>query len=261
MIYEKKRNILRSICTIFTIFALKLQLSLMKHYIFSILAVITLLSSCGNSTPSTTPVHPAEPSIVPTTDDEMRNLVTAMTASNEWDKIMSKDFLSIMDEARHMTLGNRDNLAYDSFDWTCHTQNDDYTHAIDSIHIGTDSVNVDMTYTDASHQIAYTLVMKHERGKWCIDDVKWAGKDAPADTERHMAQAAIDDAANYLTSCDANFIVESRILPLAREAGTAQAPELAKSIETVRNYLKQNRGYTPEHEQQIANVVQQLKKE
>ena len=233
----------------------------MKQYILSIVAIAALLASCSKPAPSTTPLHPAEDYIVPTTQDEMQHLAEAMTASDDWGKFMSSELLSLMDEATHLTMGNCDSVAYVPFDWTCRAQGDNYTNDIDSIYIGTDSVNIAMLHTVGAQHTPFTLVMKHIHGKWCVDDIKWQGKASPADTERHLAQDYIDNAVNWLSTSDAGYIVDSRIKPLATRV--KQQPELkdqlVKDIETVHNYIKQNRGYDSRLEQIIALTLQDIK--
>lgn len=237
----------------------------MKRIIFPIFALLVLLSACKDKTPpSTTPLHPSETGIVPTNEDEMTNLVHAMTDNDEWHLFMTEGLLSLMDEASHLTLANRDSVAYTPFNWNCKihaNEAQEHNNAIEKVNIGEDSVTIDMLYTDAANKIAYTLVMRYTKGHWCIDDIKWTGKEAPADTERHIAQAYIDDAVNQLTTTDAGFMVANRIKPIADACknNPSLAENAIKDIETAHNYLKQNRGYTPELEQDIAEVLQEIK--
>lgn len=244
----------------------------MKHILYTILAAATLLASCSKPKPSTTPLHPSQPAIVATTDDEIRNLVTAMTGSDDWTRIMSADLLSLMDEAEHLAIGITDGSSYTAFDWNCKTHNNgsqQHSNDIVAINITQDSVTVDMKYTDQRHNIDYTLVMKHENGRWCIDDIQWPEQTPPLDTERHIAGAIADDAINNLTTGDVDFLIGTNMNALIPDEGNIndnpyethpQAIEYAiKCIETAHNYLKQNRNYTTQHEQQILTTLQHLK--
>lgn len=246
----------------------------MKKYILTLTAVMALLTACGDKPkPSTTPLHPAQPGIVATTDDEIRSLVTSMTGSTEWSKFLTADFLSMMDEARHLVMGNEGGETYVPFDWTCKTlaSNDgNYRNEIEQINISSDSVTVDMKFIDSRHNKPYTLVLKHEKGHWCIDDVRWPDQQPPFDTERHTAGAYADDAITNLTTGDAAYIIATRLDALVPDAGDLTSdnpyethPEALdfsiKCIETAHNFLKKNRGYTPQCEQKVLATLQRIK--
>lgn len=227
----------------------------MKVYFFTILAALVLLTACGKAPkPSTTPLHHSEPAIVPTNEDEMRNLVLSMVDAENKDEFLSNEFRSLLVEAQHLVAGNRDSIPYTAFDWTC---ND----GIDAVNITQDSVTVDISCAGAGARKNYTLVMRHEHGKWCIDDILWQGLDTTIDTERHAAQAYIDDAINYLTSSDANYIVDNRLTMMVKhcQSHPEDKPMVALNIETAHNFLKQNRGYTPELEMKILTLLQKVK--
>lgn len=246
----------------------------MKIYILVLAALAALLTSCGDKPkPSTTPLHPSQNGIVATTDDEMRSLVTSMTGSTEWSKLLSSEFYSIMDEARYLVMGNSGGESYVPFDWTCKTLasgTGTYRNEIVQVNISNDSVSVDMRYIDGRHNKPYTMVMKHENGHWCIDDIRWPGQQPPYDTERHAAGAYADDAISNLTTGDAAYIIASRLDALVPDAGDITPgnpyethPEAIdysiKCIETAHNFLKKNRGYTTDCEQKILSTLQHIK--
>lgn len=246
----------------------------MKKYIFALISLAILLTACGDKAkPSTTPLHPSQPGIVPTTEDEIHNLVTSMTGSTEWDRLLSAEFLSVMNEAQYLVMGNSNGECYEPFDWTCKTKaggTQGYTNEIKQVNISDDSVTVDMAYVDAKHNKPYTLVMKHEKGHWCIDDVRWTGQEPPFDTERHIAGAYADDAINNLTTGDAGYIIATRLDALVPDDGDMtsgnpyethpQAIDYSiKCIETAHNFLKKNRGYNANLEQKVLTTLQHIK--
>ena len=222
----------------------------MKQYAFTLIAMLVLLVSCSKPKPDTTPLHPSEPAVVPTSEEEITHLVETMVATGERDKAFTAEFMSLMNEASHLVAGNRDSVAYTPFNWPAGS-------VIEQVNISADSVTVDM----AASACAYTLVMRHSSGRWCVDDVRWPGNAAPRDTERHSAQNYIDDAVNQLTTADAGYIVSSRIEPLVDYC--KMHPDSAQwavvDVQTAQNYLKQNRGYDQRLEQRILMVLGTLK--
>lgn len=237
----------------------------MKKNLYAIAAALVLLSSCGGNTkPSTTPVHRQEPSIVATTPDEMRNVMADMLNNPDASQSMSADLRSITDEAAHLIIGNTDNTRYTPFDWYGKQLSDDsqqHSNDVGDIHVSSDSVTIEMTYSDATHKVPYILVMKHEQGKWLIDDIVWTGQQPPLDTERHAAGAYADEAINRLTTGDAQTAV-NRINDLATQckSNPTLIPGAVKDIETALHYLKENRGYTEDNGKAIEAILQQLKK-
>ncbi len=242
----------------------------MKKMILALVGLVMVMTGCGEKKkPSTTPLHPSQPGIVATTDDEMRELVTSMTGSDDWKMILSSNFYSVMDEAQHLVMGNKEGDVYTPWDWSCKTRGasaGNYTHAVGSIAIGQDSVTVAMTYRDATQSKGYTLVMKHENGRWCVDDVVWA----TGDSERRAAEAYATDAINNLSTGDASYLLDTRLDGMVPDAGSLsssnpyethfQALDYSiKCIETAHHYLKQNRSFTPALEKRLLTTLQSLK--
>lgn len=241
----------------------------MKHYLYiaSIATAACLsLASCGEaSKPSTTPVHTAEPSIVATTEDEMRNVVADMLAVTDASASMTQGLRQVTDEAAHLVIGNPDGVRYVPFDWYGRQLSDDsqeHSNTVGKVHVSKDSVNIEMNYSDATHNFPYVMVMKHEQGKWLIDDIIFPGAEAPKDTERHAAGAYADAAINNLTSGDAPYTVQARIVPLAEACrnNPAATPQAVKDIETAHNFIKQARGYDEKLEETIQATLKALSK-
>ncbi len=241
----------------------------MKKMTMAFTAMLILLSGCGKSKPSTTPLHPSQPSIVAVGADEMRELVTSMTGSEDWEMNLSVDFYTLMDEAQHLVMGNASGDIYTPFDWRCKTRGSsegNYVNEVGAINISQDSVTVAMTYRDGTQSKGYSLVMKHENGRWCIDDVLWGGEES----ERQAAEVYATDAINHLSSGDAGKILDTSLGGMLPDDGNrtpdnpyASHPQSLdysiKCIETAYNYLKQNRSFTPALEQRLLTSLQTLK--
>lgn len=238
---------------------------MMKKFCLALCAVTILLSACShNSKPSTTPLHPSHPAVVPVSEDEMHGIITAMTTSTDWQSIVSADLLSLMNEAQYLVMGNATGETYSPFDWSCHTLasgSANYSNNIKKINITDHSVTVDMMHVGGTHCKPYTLVMKHEKGHWCIDDIYWTEQQPPRDTERHHVSAYSDDAITNLTTGDAAYIVATRLDVFVPEPAyvTPEGIDYSiKCVETAHNFLKKNRGYSTELEGKILSTLQHL---
>lgn len=232
----------------------------MKRIIlYSIIALglASMVASCtGNG--NTITVKPGEPTIVPTTEQEIYDVVTSLMASDSMPQYMSADLASLSAEARDLIAGNAEGNPYVPFDWNVKTL-PDASHPgqnnIDEITVTPDSVTVTMTHRGKNGLTSYVLIMRHEKGRWLIDDVRWPGQQPPFDTERHALSAYMTDAIDNLTGGDANYIVETRIVPLMPDYSNdesaayydahPQAVERVRAvILTAKHYLEQNRSYT-----------------
>lgn len=217
-----------------------------------------LVVSCGDSAKNSVPVSNQAKRVVATTEQEIFDVVTALMGSNELSSFMSKELASMSSEASLLQVGNASGDVFVPFDWNVKTLPDASQpgrNVVDDIIISSDSVNVAMTHTGKNGTTHYVLVMIYEDGRWCVDDVLWPGKPAPADTERHVVSSYSSDAIDNLTGGDAAYIVEAQLLPVLPDVSTDEGraycnahPEVLERsrlvVETARHYLKQNRSYT-----------------
>lgn len=244
----------------------------MKHIIVITTMVLALLSSCADKPkPSTTPLHPSQPTVIATTPEQMRDVVTQLMSTDSLREIMSEDLYSLTTEAQHLIVGNANGEPYIPFSWNMRQLNSPQgNNEILQVNVGSDSVTVEMEHKGPSGITPYTLVMRYENHHWCVDDILWTDKTSPADSERHAISNYSADAIAYLTGGDAHYIVEANLLPIVPDFSNEETASLYRmhpgaiddailTIETAQHFLKQNRGYTDELDHRISNILQDLR--